>query len=576
MASRKRLVPLNTVALNSDPTDSPKDGDFYFNTGTKTFKYYDSSTSSWKELGPTGPTGPTGATGATGPTGPTGSTGPTGTQGVPGVSGDGGGIFSIFGERNGGLASGQYVAYGNGANNSESGVNIYEDCILDGLSFKSATNITAEGELEVYINGSASGKKLTITNGTNSAYVGNLNQNINSGDVVHIRVNSGSGGTAYVASAWFLTNGAKGATGATGPTGPTGSNGSIGSTGPTGPTGTTGSIGSTGPTGPTGTTGNTGATGPTGTTGSIGPTGPTGTTGNTGATGPTGSTGNTGATGPTGPTGPTGSTGNTGGVRYTFSTTTTDADPGNGTFRYNNATIGSVTFIYIDNVDAASVSQTAWYDSWDDSTTTAARGQLVISGATTNLFNVFTITGAVTVATGYYKIPVSFVSGTLPTNSASYVIEFSRTGNTGATGPTGPTGATGTTGPTGPTGPTGSTGNTGATGPTGPTGTVNYNLTLNTQTASYTLALSDNNKTVEMNVGSANNLTVPLNSVIAFPIGSNIDVVQIGAGQTTILAESGVTILSRDNYVKLAGQYAAATLYKRDTNTWVLIGDLVE
>jgi hypothetical protein len=75
MASRKRLVPLNTVALNSDPTDSPKDGDFYFNTSTKTFKYYDSSVSSWKELGPTGPTGPTGATGNTGAIGPTGANG---------------------------------------------------------------------------------------------------------------------------------------------------------------------------------------------------------------------------------------------------------------------------------------------------------------------------------------------------------------------------------------------------------------------------------------------------------------------------------------------------------------------
>jgi hypothetical protein len=108
-------------------------------------------------------------------------------------------------------------------------------------------------------------------------------------------------------------------------------------------------------------------------------------------------------------------------------------------FRYNNATIGSVTSIFIDNVDAANVTQTAWYDTWDDSTTTATRGQLVISGATTNLNNIFTVTGAVTVASGYYKIPVSFVSGTLPTNAVSYVIEFSRTGNIGATGPTGAT-----------------------------------------------------------------------------------------------------------------------------------------
>jgi cytoskeletal protein RodZ len=64
MASKKRLVPLNTVALSSDPTDAPKDGDFYYNTTSKVLKYYDASVTSWKEVGPTGPTGPTGPAGA--------------------------------------------------------------------------------------------------------------------------------------------------------------------------------------------------------------------------------------------------------------------------------------------------------------------------------------------------------------------------------------------------------------------------------------------------------------------------------------------------------------------------------
>ena len=50
--------------------------------------------------------------------------------------------------------------------------------------------------------------------------------------------------------------------------------------------------------------------------------------------------------------------------------------------------------------------------------------------------------------------------------------------------------------------------------------------------------------------------------------------VQIGAGQTTILATGGVTILSYLSYVKMTGQYAGATLYKRATDTWVLMGNL--
>ena len=72
-------------------------------------------------------------------------------------------------------------------------------------------------------------------------------------------------------------------------------------------------------------------------------------------------------------------------------------------------------------------------------------------------------------------------------------------------------------------------------------------LGLNTQTgASYTLALSDAGKLVEMNNAGANTLTVPPNGTIAFPVNTRIDVVQ----------------------------YGAITLYKRATNEWVVIGDL--
>jgi hypothetical protein len=96
---------------------------------------------------------------------------------------------------------------------------------------------------------------------------------------------------------------------------------------------------------------------------------------------------------------------------------------------------------------------------------------------------------------------------------------------------------------------------------------------INTQTGNYTLVLGDAGTTVEMNVGSANDLTVPPNSSVALPTGSFVNVTQYGAGQTTLVAGSGVTIRSR-NGLKLAGQYAVATLYKRATNEWVAGGDL--
>ena len=56
------------------------------------------------------------------------------------------------------------------------------------------------------------------------------------------------------------------------------------------------------------------------------------------------------------------------------------------------------------------------------------------------------------------------------------------------------------------------------------TGGISYQNIFNRQTSSYTLVLTDQSKIVEMNVGSANNLTVPLNSSQAFPIGTEIQV----------------------------------------------------
>jgi hypothetical protein len=99
------------------------------------------------------------------------------------------------------------------------------------------------------------------------------------------------------------------------------------------------------------------------------------------------------------------------------------------------------------------------------------------------------------------------------------------------------------------------------------------NLITSAQTASYTLVLSDSSDLVEMSNASANNLTVPLNSSVAFPVGAQIHILQTGAGQTTVVATGGVTINASPG-LKLRGQWSAATLIKRATDTWVLVGDL--
>lgn len=103
---------------------------------------------------------------------------------------------------------------------------------------------------------------------------------------------------------------------------------------------------------------------------------------------------------------------------------------------------------------------------------------------------------------------------------------------------------------------------------------TNKLVTANRQTASYTFVLSDADKLVEMNVGSANNLTVPLNSSVAFATGTQILLAQYGAGQTTIVATSGVTIRSNGGKLKLNAQYSGATLIKIGTDEWYLFGDI--
>ena len=105
-------------------------------------------------------------------------------------------------------------------------------------------------------------------------------------------------------------------------------------------------------------------------------------------------------------------------------------------------------------------------------------------------------------------------------------------------------------------------------------------LTLNAQTATYTVVLTDNrNNLVTMSVASANDFLIPTNASVAFPIGSVINVIQIGAGQTTIKAvTSGTTTISSTGASaiapKLRAQYSAASCIKVATDTWYVVGDI--
>jgi len=142
--------------------------------------------------------------------------------------------------------------------------------------------------------------------------------------------------------------------------------------------------------------------------------------------------GETGPQGGIGNTGDTGATGRSGTLKYLFSTNTAASDPGAGVLRYNNATPGSVTAIYVDNDDADGNTVSALLDTWDV-------GQIEVRKQDDpTKYGVFSVTN-VADTTGYRTFTVSAVStGTLPADNDSCYVSFKAKGDTGNTGATGP------------------------------------------------------------------------------------------------------------------------------------------
>lgn len=102
---------------------------------------------------------------------------------------------------------------------------------------------------------------------------------------------------------------------------------------------------------------------------------------------------------------------------------------------------------------------------------------------------------------------------------------------------------------------------------------------VNNQTGTtYTLALTDAPATsasqgiVTMSNTSAQTLTVPPNSSVAFPIGAVLQVIQLNTGQTSVAGGSGVTIRNASSLTARV-QYSTLVLTKIATDTWVLSGD---
>ena len=104
------------------------------------------------------------------------------------------------------------------------------------------------------------------------------------------------------------------------------------------------------------------------------------------------------------------------------------------------------------------------------------------------------------------------------------------------------------------------------------------NLGINAQTGTtYTTVLADNGKLTTLTNASAIAVTIPPNSSVAYPVGAQINMAQLGAGQVTVSGGSGVTIVSTGataSAPKARAQYSTLTAVQTSTDNWLVMGDI--
>lgn len=98
------------------------------------------------------------------------------------------------------------------------------------------------------------------------------------------------------------------------------------------------------------------------------------------------------------------------------------------------------------------------------------------------------------------------------------------------------------------------------------------NVTITSQSGNYTFALSDGGTEVDYSGTSAGTFTIPTNASVAFPVGTIISCRQMGTGQLTIAAVSGVT-LNTATASNTRVQYSLISITQASANVWCVDGD---
>jgi hypothetical protein len=246
--------------------------------------------------------------------------------------------------------------------------------------------------------------------------------------------------------------------------------------------------------------------------------------------------------------------------KFDWSSTTT-APPATSGVRYNNAAAASVTNIYL--------SYTA-KDSTDIKTRLlqgTAGDRLYIQARTNSAkYAIYYLSGVPTDNGTYATIPVTYsIAGTAMADADEVMVGFieAPSSETYAGIVELATAAETLTG----------TDNVRAVHPAGAFATfAPKTLVINAQVGTtYTPVLADAGKLITLNNASAITFTLPLNASVAYPIGTQLNLMQIGAGAVTVA--SGGTTLGGTPSLIFRAQYSMVTLFKINTDFWVCVGD---
>lgn len=93
-------------------------------------------------------------------------------------------------------------------------------------------------------------------------------------------------------------------------------------------------------------------------------------------------------------------------------------------------------------------------------------------------------------------------------------------------------------------------------------------------TGGITLSIGDVGKLLVIDAGSSVNVLIPASGDVALPIGAEVAILQLGAGEVTITPDTGVTINSAGNLYTISAQYASVSLKQIELDRWVLVGAL--